>query len=302
VEGGFGGQLKLTYKDCGDASTHVKITGLTPSVATIGKKTTITGSGNVDEDIEDGNFNMQVALSKGVPLLECKGDASAAKKCSFPLGTGSLTFDGVKFPIKAGPQDINVDLYLSPLLPAGLIKTTTEVTAVSGSGEKIFCMKVITGKSDQNGVVSLNYEDCGDASTAAKITGLTPSSVTMGKKTRITGKGILDKDITDGNFQLETGYSGGDLADCSGDAGKSKKCGLFGGLLGSLTFEPLTFPIKKGPSSISVDLSLSPLIPVSLAQTVTTVTAATKEGDKLFCMKVFTAPASSSNSTSVVVV
>jgi len=301
VEVGFG-TLKLSYEDCGDASTHAKIAGLTPNVATIGKKVRITGTGNVDEDISDGNFNMQVAFSKGVPLLECKGDASTAKKCGFPLGTGSLTFEGVNFPIKAGPQDINVDLYLSSLLPAGLIKTTTEVTAVSGSGEKIFCMKVITGKSNQNGVVSLSYEDCGDASTHAKITGLTPSSVTLGKKTRITGKGILDKDITDGNFQTRTVYSGGDLADCSGDAGKSQKCGLFGGLLGSLTFDPLTFPVKKGSSSVSVDLSLNPLIPAALAQTVTTVTASTKEGDKIFCMKVFTAPASSSNSTSVVVV
>jgi hypothetical protein len=297
-----GGTLKLSYEDCGDASTHAKIAGLTPSVATIGKKVTITGTGSLDEDIADGTFNMQVAFSKGVPLLKCKGDASAEKKCNFPLGSGSLTFDGVSFPIKAGPQDINVDLYLSPLLPAGLIKTTTEVTAVSSSGEKIFCMKVITGKSDQNGAVSLSYEDCGDASTHAKISGLTPSSVTMGKKTRITGKGILDKDITDGIFQTQTFYSGGDLADCSGDAGKSQKCGLLGGFLGSLTFDPLTFPVKKGSSSVSVDLSLNPLIPAALAQTVTTVTASTKEGDKIFCMKVFTAPSSSTNSTSVVVV
>jgi hypothetical protein len=39
-----------------------------------------------------------------------------------------------------------------------------------------------------------------------------------------------------------------------------------------------------------VDLSLNRLIPAALAQTVTTVKASTKGGDKIFCMEVFTAP------------
>merc|ERR1719478_1450818 len=229
--GPLGGTLKLSYKDCGDASTHAKITGLSPSTARIGNKVKITGTGDLDEDITDGTFSMQTAFSKGVPLLDCQGDASVSKKCNFPLLSGSLAFDGVKFPIKAGPQDINVDLYLSPLLSAtaGLIKTTTEVSAVSNSGEKIFCMKVITGNSQQNGAVSLSYEDCGDSETHAKI----------------TGTGMLNKDIADGSFRAQTFYSGGDLAHCSGDASKQQKCGLLGGTIGSLTFDPLSFPIKK---------------------------------------------------------
>merc|ERR1712072_358360 len=53
-----------------------------------------------------------------------------------------------------------------------------------------------------------------------------------------------------------------------------------------------SFPVKKGSSSVSVDLSLNRLIPAALAQTVTTVKASTKGGDKIFCMEVFTAPAS----------
>jgi len=283
--------LQLSYKDCGDASTHAKITGLSPSTAHIGRKVTITGTGNLDEDIKDGTFSIETAFSQGVPLLECDGDAAVGKKCRFPLLSGSLAFEGVNFPIKAGPQDINVDLYLSPILPAALIKTTTEVSAVSKSGEKIFCMKVITGKSNQNGEVSLSYEDCGDSETHAKITGLSPSSVVMGRKTKITGTGILDKDIADGTFRTQTFYSGGDLASCSGDASKEQKCGLLGGTLGSLTFDALAFPIKKGSSSVSVDLSLNRLIPAALAQTVTTVKASTKDGNNIFCMEVFTAPA-----------
>jgi len=222
--------------------------------------------------------------------------------CKFPVGFGSLTFDGVDFPIKAGPQDINVDLDLSALVPSSLMKTTTKVTAVTSGGDQIFCMNVITGKSDQNGAVSLSYEDCGDAKTHAKITGLTPSSVTPGQKTRITGHGVLDEDISDGTFHVTSSYSGGYLADCTGDAGTSKKCGLMGGFLGSLTYDGLSFPVKKGSSSVSVDMHLAPLIPASLAVTTTNVTATTKGGDKIFCMEVFTKPASISNSTDVVVV
>merc|ERR1711920_790252 len=130
--------------------------------------------------------------------------------------------------------------------------------------------------------------DCGDAATHVKITDLQPTSVKLGQKTRITGSGNLDEDIADGTFQLQTFYSGGDLLDCSGDASKTSKCSL-GGFLGSLTFDGLTFPMKKGTSSVSVELSLSSLIPASLASTSTKLTAATKSGDKIFCMEVFSA-------------
>jgi hypothetical protein len=298
-----GGQLGLTYKDCGDSATHAKITGLTPSTATIGRKTTITGTGEVDTDIADGTFNMQVGFSEGVPLADCQGDASVRKKCNFPFAAGSLTFDGVKFPIKAGPQNINVDLHLSPFLPASLIQTTTKITAVSKNDEKIFCIKVITGKSDANGAVSLTYEDCGDSQTHAKITSLSPRSVRLGRTTRITGTGMLDKDIMEGTFRTQTFYSGGDLLDCSGDASQSKTCTLMGGLLGNLRFNGLQFPVKKGSSSVSVDMSLRSIVPAALAKTKTKVTATTKSGEKIFCMEVFTAPVSvESNNAAVIVV
>jgi len=286
-----GGVLALSYRDCGDSETHAKITALSPSTMTIGKKTTITGTGSLDQDISDGTFTMSTALSAGVPLLDCTGDASVQKKCSFPLGSGSITFDGVKFPIKAGSQDINVDLYLSPiLLPVGgILKTTTEIKTVAKNGDKIFCIKVLTGKKNENGI-SLSYEDCGDAETHVKITGLKPDSIKIGQKATITGTGTLDKDISDGTYHMQTFYSGGDLLDCSGDASKTKTCGLFGGLLGKLTYDGLTFPVKKGSSSISVDLALNSLVPAGLAQTSTKLSATTKAGDKIFCIDVFTAP------------
>ena len=35
-------------------------------------------------------------------LLHCSGDASVTKSCNLPLGTGSLTFEGMSFPIAPG--------------------------------------------------------------------------------------------------------------------------------------------------------------------------------------------------------
>merc|ERR1712232_1254153 len=46
-----GGTLKITWKDCGDASTHAKVTGLQPNTITMGKTNTVTGSGTTDEAV-----------------------------------------------------------------------------------------------------------------------------------------------------------------------------------------------------------------------------------------------------------
>merc|ERR1712072_1158580 len=56
-----GGILKLAYQDCGAA--HGKVTGLSPSTLTLGQKTTVTGSGSVDEAVTDGTFEMNIQSS-----------------------------------------------------------------------------------------------------------------------------------------------------------------------------------------------------------------------------------------------
>merc|ERR1712084_37466 len=53
---------------------------------------------------------------------------------------------------------------------------------------------------------------------------------------------------------------------CKGDASQSKTCNLPLGV-GSLTFNAMSFPIKKGSTSVSVDLALSSMLPGALAHT-----------------------------------
>merc|ERR1712188_202672 len=117
-------QLKLAWTDCGDSSTHTKITSFTPSSITTGQKATMTGTGNLDEDVSGATFDLEMKTAAGT--VSCKGDASQSKTCNLPLGTGSLTFDAMTFPLKAGQTQVKVDIKLSESLPASLASTTTK--------------------------------------------------------------------------------------------------------------------------------------------------------------------------------
>merc|ERR1719408_107970 len=101
----------------------------------------MTGTGALSEDVAGANFDLEMTGAIGT-LVSCKGDASAAKTCSLPLGTGSLTFDGMTFPLKAGSTDVNVDITLSQTVPASLQTTTTRCTAAATNGDSLFCIEI----------------------------------------------------------------------------------------------------------------------------------------------------------------
>merc|ERR1712232_1106100 len=98
-------QLKLAWNDCGDSSTHTKITSFSPSTITTGQK---AGTGNLDEDVSGATFDLEMNTLAG--NVSCKGDASQSKTCHLPLGVGSLTFNAMSFPIKKGSTTVSVDL------------------------------------------------------------------------------------------------------------------------------------------------------------------------------------------------
>ena len=50
--------LSLSWSDCGAGKTHAKITGFTPSSLTLGQKTTMTGTGQLDEAVSAANFDL----------------------------------------------------------------------------------------------------------------------------------------------------------------------------------------------------------------------------------------------------
>merc|ERR1711990_434474 len=137
--------------------------------------------------------------------------------------------------------------------------------------------------------LSLAWKDWGDSSTKAKITGFTPASITEGKTNKLTGTGDLSEAVTGATFDVTMTGAIGRLLHCSGDASASKTCHLPLNV-GSLTFDALSFPIAAGKVPVSVDLSLSSLLPAALATTKTVAKATASNGASLFCMEIDSAP------------
>merc|ERR1740138_465894 len=101
----------------------------------------MSGTGSLGEEVAGATFDLEMTGAIG-KLVSCKGDASAAKTCSLPLGTGSLTFDALTFPLKPGSTDVNVDISLSSSVPASLQTTDTKCTAIASNGDKLFCIDI----------------------------------------------------------------------------------------------------------------------------------------------------------------
>merc|ERR1711998_60888 len=248
-------KLKLAWTDCGDSSTHTKITGFTPSSITTGQTATMTGTGTLDEDVSGANFDLEMNTAAG--KVSCKGDASQSKTCNLPLGVGSLTFNAMSFPIKKGSTSVSVDLALSSMLPGALAHTETKVTATAAGGDQLFCMDIKSAPAMEEFIaepqasasqLKLAWNDCGDSSTHTKITSFSPSSITTGQTATMTGTGNLDEDVSGASFDLEMNTLAGKVS-CKGDASQSKTCHLPLGV-GSLTFNAMSFPIKKDSTTV----------------------------------------------------
>ena len=146
------GSLSLSFKDCGDTSTHAKVTDVTPHSLELGADTTVTGSGTLDEDISDGSYTMHMTGIGGTTLLKCSGDASVSAKCNIGLGPitiGHVSFEGVKFPINKGnitgvPK---VDISMPATLPKWAASTTTTLTVDTKSGDKVICVQIMTAEA-----------------------------------------------------------------------------------------------------------------------------------------------------------
>lgn len=277
--------MALTWNDCGDETYHAKISKVTPDTLKTGTHVTISGFGDLDQDIDEG---VSFTMAMEGQFTDCKGIAAEGNKCNFPLDMGSIEFLGLSPPYVAGEVPIKVDIMISNLLPATLLETTTQVTGIGAkSGDLIFCMNVYTKKaaSGENAVLDLDWSDCG-AEQGAKsiITGLTPNQLQQGSIQHIVGTGLLTEDVEE-DIKFESSMRIAFL-NCNGDGIKGKKC-TFPLDLGSVEFKGIPTPILKGQQEIDVDLKMSNLIPDGTKST-THVTATSASGKNLFCLNVNT--------------
>merc|ERR1719261_1269851 len=133
----------------------------------------------------------------------------------------------------------------------------------------------------QAGSLAVSFQDCGDASTDVVVKDVTPKTIAAGSTTTITGSGSLKKDLAGATYTMRmTGVLSTVLVkDCSGDAAQAQTCDIVAPLLGkvgSLTYQPVTFPIKAGDISgiPKVDVTLKAGLPASLETTTTTLKVA----------------------------
>merc|ERR1712070_1060509 len=155
------------------------------------------------------------------------------------------------------------------------------------------CVKPFEDESQASvdgGAIKLDWSDCGDSSTHGHITSLSPTSVTLGSKTSLVGKGSVDEKIQAATYKVVAKEGPIPIFSHSGDACKPETIKLPMGT-GEIDMKGFSCPMSPGSVELDLDLSLSSSIPAKLARTTIELTAQSDTGDKALCAKIKTSPA-----------
>merc|ERR1711959_121791 len=139
------------------------------------------------------------------------------------------------------------------------------------------------------GTIKLNWSDCGDSSTWGHITSLSPTSVVLGTKTSLAGKGSIDKAIPAATYKVVAKEGFIPIFSHSGDACEPGTIKLPAGA-GQIDMKGFKCPISPGAAELDLDLTLSSSIPAKLARITIELTAKASSGDKALCVQIKTAP------------
>merc|ERR1711896_1708 len=155
--------------------------------------------------------------------------------------------------------------------------------------------------------LAVSFHDCGDASTDVVVKDVTPKTIMTGSTTTLTGSGSLKKDITGATYTMTmTGVLSTVLVkNCNGDASKANTCDIIAPLLGkigTLAYQPVTFPIKAGDITgiPKVAVTVKSGLPASLETTTTTLKVTDSNGDKAICVQIMTKAATGASDISMV--
>jgi len=149
------------------------------------------------------------------------------------------------------------------------------------------------------GTIKLDWSDCGDSSTHGHITSLAPTSVNLGTKTSLVGKGKVDEAIPAASYKVVAKEGFIPIFSHSGDACKPDTIKLPAGT-GEINMKGFKCPMSAGDLELDLDLTLSSAIPAKLARVTIELTAQSSTGDKALCAKIKTSPADTSEMLSVV--
>jgi len=319
----IGGALKLAYSDCGDGATHGKFTSLSPTSVTLGNKTPLKGKGTIDENIKAATYEVE-AKALFVTVFKHSGDACKAESIKLPAGAGTIDMHGFKCPLAKGDVELDLDLNLAGSIPAQLARLTIDLKAKTNTGDKALCAQIKTSPVDAKastgglaltdamniadaeqqpevtgGALKLAYSDCGDAATHGKFTSLSPTSVNLGNKTPLKGKGTIDENIQAATYEVDAKALFVTVFKHSGDACKAESIKLPAGA-GTIDMHGFKCPLAKGDVELDLDLNLAGSIPAQLARLTIDLKAKTNTGDKALCAQIKTSPTTEVNQEVVV--
>lgn len=165
----------------------------------------------------------------------------------------------------------------------------TKFSEVDAPQESQEVVAASIAEEPMSGKINLLWRDCGSSGKAVNFTAVTPATMKIGKKSKIQYSGQLSRDITAANMtvKLASGLAGLTLANFDGDV-CSEKHGVW--TLDDqihLQWKPLGCPLAPGVFSGEFDFWVSPLIPVAIAHTTSTLVAHS-EGEELFCLEIVT--------------
>merc|ERR1712151_1416489 len=133
-----GGAVAITWEDCGDSTTHGKVTDLQPLSFNIGEAVTLTGTGSLDENVNGGSFKIHMEAA-GLIKEDWTGDICEAKTFNLPLALGTVTWGGMTYVSASATSDTGDNLLCRN---AHFTKQSELATAVEG------------------GAAAISWEDC----------------------------------------------------------------------------------------------------------------------------------------------
>jgi len=146
LSGASAATLGITFQDCGDSTTHGKISDLQPLSITSGVENSLTGTGSLDKSITGGAFDMHVTAGGGLINKHYTGDVCESKTFSLPLGLGTMSWGGLACPQATGDVAVVLKVKLSSNLPASLATSDVALTATDQDSESAICANVHIAK------------------------------------------------------------------------------------------------------------------------------------------------------------
>jgi len=146
LSGASASTLGITFQDCGDSTTHGKISDLQPLSITSGVENSLTGTGSLDKSITGGAFDMHVTAGGGLINKHYTGDVCESKTFSLPLGLGTMSWGGLACPQATGDVAVVLKVKLSSNLPASLATSDVALTATDQDSESAICANVHIAK------------------------------------------------------------------------------------------------------------------------------------------------------------